>query len=629
MSPLAGSPIPKKKPTTCSFNRNLTNNNEETMTTTASADIETAVLSQLRPGQEYPDGNINARSHYTEDEIEELGASLKGHDGQLRPFLVATHPKKPGVFFVFGGGRRRLAYERLVGRGDLPKTHPIEIKNFGHITREAALSKSLADNQSVLMHPADQAATFAKLATDRAPEDIARERGMTLRAVKQSIALGTDLAPEVLASWRAGKIKREAVEILVLADNKTQKESLEDIERNAGNAFGHTLRDLRARIMRNKEAVMTRLLGFIGVADVRANGIAVTEDFFGGGGVVKDLGKLEKIAGQKMAALEKAEKANGWSWADGKITQFRHMHHGMGEQKVKPDFTPAEKKRAGEIDARLKVLDADDFPSPDEERERGRLEIEREDLTITALERAFTDKQRAAGGVLIRLRDDGSVHYQRGLVRKAEKKTSKKDAPKSAPQVREPEPITRAARDHLEACHDKAMASLLEKRPRDAAVIYVASIFYDGNDEVIEFDYWDMSGKSRDLVGLIAKFRKMKDGALLAALLPAVTKNLRITDDGVLHKGGEALVKMVGEKEYQAAVAKHFKPKEYFTCASKKHLLGVMAEAFGAAARKNAEDKSEAQLVAIFVGEIGRTGWLPTELRTKAYAGPSAKKAGR
>ena len=587
----------------------------------------TATLAQLKPGSEYPGGNINARLTYTQDEIEELAASLKGPDGQLRPLLVATHSKKPGTFFVFGGGRRRMAFELLITRGDLPKDYPIEIVSHGEITPEQALSRSYADNQAVPMHPADQAVTFAQLAADRAPEDIAKERGMTVRAVQQSITLGTALAPEVLASWRAGKISREAVQVLVLAPIKLQVESLEDVERDNGRHYGHALRDLKAEITRNKEDLMTRLLGFVGVQDARAAGIAVTEDFFGAGGVVQDLAALEKLANRSMAALVKAEKEAGWSWVDGKTTVHRSMHHGMGEAKAKPEYTADEKKRLAEIEAELKAYDSLEDTTSEQDRAEELLSQEKEDLEIAAKARAFTDKQKAGAGVKIRLRADGSVFYQRGLIEKKETKKASPSHSAAAPaRAQEQPPITRAAREAIGEWHNKTMSAMLEKRPRDSATLFMANLFYDGYAGLGDIDSYGVAGRSKDLTALLAKFKKMSDSQLVASLAPVMLKNLDIVShDGSLDKPGIALVEFVGAKEYQARLSNLFDPKTYFAGASKKHLLGFMAEAFGELPRQHAEDKTEAELVKIFVAEIGRTGWLPPEMRTKAYTGPTAK----
>jgi hypothetical protein len=585
-----------------------------------------AILRQMLPGQEYPDGNINARLSYTDAEIEELAASLKGPDGQLRPFLVTTHPKKPGYYFVFGGGRRRIAYERLIGRGDLPKDHPIEIRNFGHISVEEALSKSLADNQAVQMHPADQAVTFATLAKDKAPEDIARDRGMTVRAVSGLIALGQDLIPEVIAEWRSGRLDRADMQVLVLASPDQQKEALGELAEDGS----FSRERFRAVITANKEAAMTRLLGFVGVEAARAGGVAVTEDFFGNGGVVKDLGKLEKLANAKMRGLEKAEIAAGWSWADGKITEARRLHHGLGEQKAKRDFNAEEKKLLAPIDARLKALRDENSPTEAQEKEQESLEQTREDIEVTALARAFTSKQRAAGGVLIRLRPDGTVDYKRGVIRKDEKKGGKKQKTGGAAnysQTKNQEPLSYNVRSALEDWQSNALGSLLSKHPREAVAGMLAGAHYQGHDAPVSIGLDAESEKHRDFGALFARFRKLSDSELVKAMGALVPECVRAAEyNGKPRADAIHIVKVVGEKAYQDALIKAFDAKVYFGGASKPHMLGVMAEAFGASARRDAEDKNEAQLRAIFEKEIRPTGWLPPELRTKVYTGPSAKK---
>jgi ParB family chromosome partitioning protein len=300
---------------------------------------EFATIDQLRPGQEYPDGNINARQHYTDSEIEELAASLlPSHDGQLRPFFVATHPTTPSVYYVFGGGRRRLAYVRLIESGKLPASHPIEIKDFGNIAVAEALSKSWADNKAVPMHPADLAKTFADLAADRPVEEIAAEHGITVLAANRHIALGTRLSPEVIADWRAGLLKREAIEILAATDDhEAQNDAL--LWAKTQWSWAHNgsrdinLTELRRKLTGNKEPEMKRLLGFVGKDRYRAAGGVVTDDFFGDGGMVKDLKLLKKVAKAKMDELLDALRADGWSWAEGKMRKS-NMHHGYGQSKI-------------------------------------------------------------------------------------------------------------------------------------------------------------------------------------------------------------------------------------------------------------------------------------------------------
>ncbi|WP_298800066.1 ParB N-terminal domain-containing protein [uncultured Devosia sp.] len=594
--------------------------------------IATAMLSQLKPGSEYPGGNINARLTYTDDEIEELAASLKGPDGQIRPLLVATHPKKPGVFFVFGGGRRRIAFERLIVRGDLPKDHPIEIIDHGEITPAQALSRSFADNQAVPMHPADQAATFAKLAADRTPEEIARERGMTVRGVKQSIALGTVLAPEVLAAWRAGKLSREEVEVFTIAsDFESQAKALAD-SYSFKNGHGIKANEVRRELTKNKEPEMKRLLGFVGVADYRAQGGEVAEDFFGEGGNVKDMKLLRKLAKAKMEGIAADLESTGWAWVEADLAEAR-SHHGYGAVHADPDYTVEEKKRIGELTAALEAM-----ANSDEDHDyigEMRLERERDAIEEIATFRAFTEKQKKKSGVIVSLKSDGTVVCQGGLLRRDEPKAAAKPG---TPAARASEPpkipdINREVEESLNDLQDDVLANLIAAKPKEAFALFLAAIPHCDWRGVIRWadlnDAADDLIPGKDFAASFAALRKLPIDKMAAKLAVMVGKVANVSGYVSGNKDAIAIVDMVGEKNLQTGLAKAFDPKPYVTGASKQHLLGILAETQGDETRKAHESDGEAKLALPVIQAIKATGWLPPALRTRAYAGPSAKTASR
>lgn len=593
-----------------------------------------ATLDQLKHGSEFPGGNINARLTYTQDEIEELAASLKGPDGQLRPLLVATHSKKPGAFFVFGGGRRRMAFELLIGRGELPKDHRIEIACHGEITPAQALSRSFADNQAIPMHPADQAATFARLAKDRAAEDIAKERGMTVRAVNQSIALGTTLAPEVLAGWRAGKLTREEVEVFTVApDFEAQAKALAD-SWSYQNGRGIKINEVRRDLTKNKEPEMKRLLGFVGVVDARAAGIEIVEDFFGSGGFVKDVKALRKLASAKMAGVAADLEANGWSWNEAGIDGDTGTHHGFEEITVKPQFTAEETARLKEIKAQIKAITDED--GTESYLQETQLDEEQEKIQSAGRFRAFTAAHKSKSGVMVALSKNGQPIFTGGLIRKAEPKAkAKKNAPAAqrAPEAPKIPDITREVEEALEDAQGDALAELIAAKPREAFAMFLSAILHcDWNDAVM----WNEANEHAD--GVIpgktfadgfAQLRKLPIEKLAAKLAVLVGKVANVSGYITGDKDAAAIVDLVGEKALQAGLAKRFDPKSYVAGASKQHLLGILAETQGEGVRKAHEQDGEAKLALPVILAIKANSWLPPLLRTRIYAGPSAKKAAR
>lgn len=598
----------------------------------------TATIDHLKPGQEYPDGNINARQHYTDTEIEELAVSLlPDHDGQLRPFLVATHPSTPGDYYVFGGGRRRIAYTRLIERGDLPKSHPIEIKDFGHLSVAEALSKSWADNKAVPMHPADLAATFATLAADRPVEEIAAEHGVTVRAAQQHIALGTRLSPEVIADWREGLLKREAIEVFAITDDheaqnaallwaKTQWQWAHNSRHEIN------LKELRQRLTNKKEPEMKRLLGFVGADEYRAAGGLVTEDFFGQGGVVKDMKLLRKLAKSKMDDLLAELKAVGWSWTEGRMKK-NNMHHGYGQAKIKAEPLASEMIRRHEIEQRLAAIDDIDFDAEendseyiaqiDAEEEALKAELKR--IEAKALLAGATKQQKARSGVIVSVCDDGSLHYDIGLIRKDEPEGEKaKGGRVPAARQQEERAVTYIAERHVSECIDEAVQELIVDHPEELFALFLAAADRDDWRDPFNANNigngGDKKKASKPLATLYREYLNTPPGELIIEASPHLAAAVSAKEDDKINA---LILSIVGEDELQKAFAERFDPKIYFDGASKRFLLGVMAETLGEQVRAAGEHIGDQMVREEVIAAVKKTGWLPIALRTSKYVAPT------
>jgi ParB-like nuclease domain. len=595
----------------------------------------TATIDHLKPGQEYPDGNINARQHYTDAEIEELAVSLlPDHDGQLRPFLVCTHPSTPGDYYVFGGGRRRIAYTRLIERKKLPKSHPIEIKDFGHLPVAEALSKSWADNKAVPMHPADLAATFATLAADRPVEEIAAEHGVTVRAAQQHIALGTRLSPEVIADWREGLLKREAIEVFAITDDheaqnaallwaKTQWQWAHNSRHEIN------LKELRQRLTNKKEPEMKRLLGFVGADEYRAAGGVVTEDFFGQGGIVKDMKLLRKLAKTKMDDLLAELKAEGWSWTEGRMKQT-FMHHGHGQAKIKAEPLASEMIRQHEIEQRLAAIDDIDFDAEendseyiaqiDAEEEALKAELKR--IEAKALRAGATKQQKSRSGVIVSICDDGSLHYDIGLIRKNEPDEAKKGG--TRPLAQEPRATTHEADRHICSCAEDAVAELLLEHPEELFALFLASAARgnEWGDPLRAADVGTALGEesTKPFDKLYQQFAKLSPDAMIIEASKYIAGCVKVDRDGAVDP---LIMSIVGEDKYQELVLTKFDRKVYFEGASKRFMLGVMAETLGEEVRAAGEHLGEQKIREEVIAAAKKYGWLPPSLRTSKYLEPT------
>ncbi|MBM6411854.1 ParB/RepB/Spo0J family partition protein, partial [Lacticaseibacillus paracasei] len=107
-----------------------------------------------------------------------------------------------------------------------------------------AMAKSLAANITQLpLHPVDQFEAFANvrdsLLSTKSWEDaeiaIADRYGVSKDVVRRRLALG-DLAPEIRAAWREGKIEGEVAKVFtLLRDQKAQADLFAKLKRS-----GHT-----------------------------------------------------------------------------------------------------------------------------------------------------------------------------------------------------------------------------------------------------------------------------------------------------------------------------------------------------------------------------------------------------
>lgn len=531
----------------------------------------TTTIDKLKPGAEYPDGNIQARRHYTDEDINELAASLRGPEGQIRPLLVASHPTAKGAYFVFAGGRRRLAYLQLVKEGKLPKTHEIEIKDHGHISAKEALALSAADNKSLPMHPADQAQTFAELVADQSPEQIAQDRGMTVRAVKQSIALGQNLAPEVLDAWRKGEINIELARIFTLGDKEDQVEQLQkqragkhvpSWRRNRGSwseRFGVEA-EIRKAFAGN-EADAQRFLKFVGEEAATAEGIRVSRDLFREDdkdvAIVHDLPKLKKLAKKKLETRAVKLRDEGWLWVEVSTSaNFSDWNY----QKSK------DKKKAGCI-------------------------------------------VRIAGT---------KIEVKSGLVKKTASNSSSNDSVRPHREIEGYE--ARQAKQHaISAAVGAAMGSNVKL----CLAVFCADLgaLRNWNSPVtIEPDADNLKiTHAHGFDNALTEFLKLDATQLSLVLAQVVAHSVEV------QKLDAKLVQMLDAAVVQRGLGEFFDYKEYFGDCSSDHLLKVIAEAMGPDEAKKHKDATENALANFCAARVPNTGWLPKELRTSAYSGPGEK----
>ncbi len=206
-----------------------------------------------------------------------------------------AHPMPRGKFGVFIGGRRLLALQRLIARGDLPKTHAIDVT----IRDEADLilsEMSFAENETRVALPAvTEYETYARLIEEGADiAAVAHRYQVSELHVKQRMRLG-QLHPEIRAALAADRISLDVAKAYATtADQELQKRIFDTRPMHI-----HEIRVGMKRDLVN--AGVDRMIALVGMDAYVAAGGRAEEDFFEiEGPRILDLAILQKLYDQRL-----------------------------------------------------------------------------------------------------------------------------------------------------------------------------------------------------------------------------------------------------------------------------------------------------------------------------------------
>lgn len=542
----------------------------------------TVPFSKIRPGHEYPGQSINSRTTYRDQDIEQVGRSLlPDNDGQLKPLLCSTHEDKPGLYFAFDGNRRHAGFSWDVAQKLIGKDHPVEIKNYGPIAPDVARRLSWAANEQVPLHPADRYAVFSEMyAGGKSPKDIASDRGMTVRAVEQSLAFGSKLAPETLDAWRTGEITQDLAKIFTLGDFEDQVEQLKkqrkgdhipSWRRRGKDKWSERMgvEDELRKAFAGNEADAARLLKFVGQDAYLAEGGRIVEDLFGekATSIVQDLSKLKRLAKKKLEERAEKLRAEGWSWVE--TSTAPHFHdYNYGKSK--------DKTKAGCV---VRIAGS-------------KIEVEA----------GLTKKGRGAG-------PENANH----------------------PREEKAEGYT-ADRMMEEAISGAVSVAILADQKLLMATFLAAAGTDDWQNTPVSFDFRgdpDLGiTHAKKFDAALAEFLKVDQAKLAAIVVQTLAGGLSIEDGGARAKARDPFLARLDQDKLARGILEQFDYKAYFSDCGSKHLVKCIGEALGPDQQRQSDGKSKEQLVKFCVASVAPTGWLPQSLRTKAYKAPDPKRAG-
>lgn len=238
----------------------------------------------------------NVRPETADDPgILELAASIRFH-GLQQNLVVTPKNKRDKTFAVIAGGRRLAALQSLAANKHLASDAPISCRV--ETDKSKASELSLAENELRLnMSVTETCAAFKALIDGgKKFEDIATSFGVTVRFVKQRIALAS-LAPPVFDALACGKITLDVAQAFAnCPDHDRQTQVFEDNPWNLSNAalISRQLQDTAA-------SGSSRFAQYVGAEAYIAAGGIVTQQLFEEDTLFVDAAKLEQMAMEKIS----------------------------------------------------------------------------------------------------------------------------------------------------------------------------------------------------------------------------------------------------------------------------------------------------------------------------------------
>lgn len=294
-------------------------------------------LTTVKLNELIPDAGINTRVTARGAEIEAMAENIR-HLGLLLPLSVRKSDKG---YAIIDGHRRHAAL--LLVHADQNIDIPVLVQEA---TDSQAHTMSLSANiMRVPLHPVDQYRAFARLVDDGATvEDVARTFGVTIKLVKQRMALGDVIGP-VMDAYLDEKIDLELVKLFA-GEPKQKQQSLWDQVMD-DNLHRWQINQLFSDATFDKSDPITE---FVGREAYVAAGGQITEDLFGEQGEKwTDVPLAQRLAKERMAEVKQMMLDSGWQFV---VTEeegglARWQYHKL---KGQPTYDSAEHE------ARLKEL---------------------------------------------------------------------------------------------------------------------------------------------------------------------------------------------------------------------------------------------------------------------------------
>jgi ParB family chromosome partitioning protein len=325
--------------------------------------------------------------------------------------------QETGMYEVPAGGRRYRALELLVKQKRLAKTTPIPC-----IVREAGIAEedSLAENvQRVALHPLDQFHAFRALREQGlGEEEIAARFFVTPAVVRQRLRLAS-VSPKLLDVYAEDGMTLEQLMAFTVSSDRARQEQIWDQLAQSWNKEPYHIKRL---LTEGAVQASDRRVRFVNLAAYEAAGGIVMRDLFAqdGGGWLKDIALLERLAAERLDREANAIRAEGWKWVEIAI-DFPYGHTAglgriTGQTADLAEDERAEREALRDEMERLEAewAEADDLPEEVDQR-LGEIETALEAFESRSLNYDPADIARA--GAFVSVGSDGGLRVERGYVR--------------------------------------------------------------------------------------------------------------------------------------------------------------------------------------------------------------------
>lgn len=561
-------------------------------------------LKNLRFGHEAPKHPSNARVTGRLDGIATLAANIHSR-GQIED-LIVFDDGVPDIYFV-SDGNRSLAALRMIHGDESSELIDCKVR-----PAEQAFEDSLA--VAVLghkLHPVDEYEGFAKLRDQmgKTEEEIALQYGLTNKQVEQVLALG-HLAPLIRDAWRNKQIKADVAKAFTLApDHKSQVKIFEKLTKHQ-QENGRGLADLDDDDVKDELKITNSedgaLVEFVGIDNYVAAGGKVTRDLFGTDHKISDAKLAKRLAAEKLDAECAALVAAGWSFAVNSKTVKNGWEYSNLKVEARP--TAEEQQRLEELEAVFRDpdnhnrIDLDDLSQSQQAAWN-----EYHDLEKAIELRPYTPALMAKAGCFVDISVYGRLKIEYGKVKPAQKKAAEKE-------------VKTAARAEAKASPSGGAAAAEPSAPT-----VISNALRDRLEASLVAATRDAIATATDATDLL----KSPLGQLLGKIVCA-----QITVNGSMYSMPDAVRTKLGAIRdalpaslINNAILKRFDASDYFGNAPKPVLLKAIAEAINPEEARKVANKKKADLGKFALANLGKTAWVPKEMRTPAYVGPKIGKA--